>query len=103
MVSNSNEIEIIVEPPKKVVSFKLDVDIIEQIDRLWQSLGYRSRSEFLREAVLFYIQYLQRGGAVAGSLAEQNSPDQQDIGDIDLEELSRDIKSVVSNIAGLRG
>jgi len=56
----NEEIYIIVESPKKVVSFKLDVDIIAQIDEVWPQLGYQSRSQFLREAVLFYLQYVQR-------------------------------------------
>lgn len=42
--------------PKKVVSIKLEYDIINEIDEVWRKLGYRSRSEFIREAILYYIQ-----------------------------------------------
>ncbi len=49
---------IIVPPgsPKKVVSIKLEVDIIREIDEVWRKLGYSSRSEFIREAILYYAQ-----------------------------------------------
>jgi len=49
---------IIVSPgsPKKVVSIKLEVDIIREIDEVWKKLGYSSRSEFIREAILYYAQ-----------------------------------------------
>jgi metal-responsive CopG/Arc/MetJ family transcriptional regulator len=49
---------IIVPPgsPKKVVSIKLEVDIIREIDEVWKKLGYSSRSEFIREAILYYAQ-----------------------------------------------
>ncbi len=53
-------IEVIVTPPKKVVSVKLDVDIIEQMDKVWREYGYSSRSEFIREAILFYMMYLSQ-------------------------------------------
>ncbi|HIP85198.1 MAG TPA: ribbon-helix-helix protein, CopG family [Pyrodictium sp.] len=56
---NSDYIDVVLSPAKKVVSIKLDVDIIEELDKLWRKLGYNSRSEFIREAILFYMQYMQ--------------------------------------------
>jgi len=56
---NSDYIDVVLPPTKKVVSVKLDVDIIEELDKLWKKLGYNSRSEFIREAILFYMQYVQ--------------------------------------------
>jgi len=56
---DSDYIDVVLPPTKKVVSVKLDVDIIEELDRLWKKLGYNSRSEFIREAILFYMQYVQ--------------------------------------------
>jgi len=55
--SDDNSIEVIQPEVKKVVSVKLDVELIEQLDRCWRRHGYRSRSEFIREAILFYMQY----------------------------------------------
>ena len=49
---------VITGSPKKVVSIKLDVDLINEIDRVWQRLGYSSRSEFIREAILYYLQHV---------------------------------------------
>jgi metal-responsive CopG/Arc/MetJ family transcriptional regulator len=48
--------DIVIPSPKKVVSIKLEVDLLEEIDRLWRSLGYTSRSEFIREALIYYMQ-----------------------------------------------
>ncbi len=58
----SDVFEIIVTPPKRVVSVKLDIDTIELIDRIVQEYGYASRSEFIREAIYFYIAFLSRKG-----------------------------------------
>lgn len=62
-MGGSRDIDIIVSSPKKVVSVKLDVEIIDEIDRVWRSLGYSNRSEFLREAILFYLQFVKKRGA----------------------------------------
>ena len=53
-----SQFELIVTPPKKVVSVKLDVDTIELLDRIVSEYGYSSRSELIREAIYFYIAYL---------------------------------------------
>ncbi|BES81354.1 hypothetical protein PABY_09210 [Pyrodictium abyssi] len=60
-----NVFDVPVSPPKKVVSVKLEVDIIEEMDRIWRSLGYASRSEFIREAILYYMQVVMSSQAVA--------------------------------------
>jgi len=76
---NSDYIDVVLSPTKKVVSVKLDVDIIEELDRLWRKLGYNSRSEFIREAILFYMQYVQerletKRAENTGKLAQQKLP-----------------------------
>ncbi len=40
---------------KKVVSVKIEERLLEEIDRAWRELGYGSRSEFIREAVIYYM------------------------------------------------
>ncbi|NOZ88726.1 MAG: ribbon-helix-helix protein, CopG family [Crenarchaeota archaeon] len=57
---DSKGFDIIVSSPKKVVSIKLEVELIHEIDAVWQKLGYRSRSEFLREAILYFLQVAPR-------------------------------------------
>jgi len=76
---NSDYIDVVLPPTKKVVSVKLDIDIIEELDRLWKKLGYNSRSEFIREAILFYMQYVQeklkaRKTENTNKLAQQKLP-----------------------------
>ena len=56
----SNIIDVPVPSPKKVVSVKLEVELVEEIDRVWRMLGYSSRSEFIREAILYYMQIATR-------------------------------------------
>jgi len=75
---NSDYIDVVLPPTKKVVSVKLDVDIIEELDKLWKKLGYNSRSEFIREAILFYMQYVQekldKKAGDTNRLAQQKLP-----------------------------
>ncbi len=40
---------------KKVVSVKIEERLLEEIDDTWRALGYGSRSEFIREAVIYYM------------------------------------------------
>ncbi len=74
-MSGDRDIDIIVSSPKKVVSVKLDVEIIDEIDRVWRSLGYSNRSEFLREAILFYLQFVKRRGAAVSSAIQGRGPE----------------------------
>jgi len=97
-----NEIDIVVESPKKVVSFKLDVDIIAKIDEVWPRLGYRSRSQFLREAVLFYLQYIQTNFIERTErevpLASEDEPDGLEAGE-SIEEIVDELKSLVKTVS----
>ncbi|AEM39348.1 hypothetical protein Pyrfu_1490 [Pyrolobus fumarii 1A] len=40
---------------KKVVSVKMESSLVEELDRVWQELGYTSRSQFIREAIVYYM------------------------------------------------
>ncbi len=53
---HGEDFDLVIPSPKRVVSIKLEIDLIEEIDRLWRSLGYTSRSEFIREAIIYYMQ-----------------------------------------------
>lgn len=53
------EFEVISIPPTKVVSIKLPVDVIDLVDELWRKFGFKSRSEFIREAIIFYATMLE--------------------------------------------
>jgi len=57
---NNGILDIPVPSPKRVVSVKLEVELIEEIDRVWRMLGYNSRSDFIREAILYYMQIAMR-------------------------------------------
>jgi|GEM_PF-6077396 len=100
-MENVDEIFIVVESPKKVVSFKLDVDIIAQIDEVWPRLGYRSRSQFLREAVLFYLQYVQKRlrEHKEAPVEDETSINAADTSVEDVEGLVSELKSLVQVIA----
>ena len=43
------------QPRKRVVSVKLEETLVEMLDDLWRSLGYQNRSEFIREAIVWYM------------------------------------------------
>ncbi|MET1102181.1 MAG: ribbon-helix-helix domain-containing protein [Pyrodictiaceae archaeon] len=50
--------DIIIVPPKRVISVKLEAELVNLLDRIWREYGYSSRSEFIREAIMYYIQFL---------------------------------------------
>lgn len=54
------EIEV---PMTKVVTVRLDYDLLQAIDRAWRALGYSNRSEFIRDALSHYLAYLAGGGS----------------------------------------
>ncbi len=58
-VGNNDVFEIRVTPPKKVVSVKIDVDLLHEIDKVWRELGYKSRSQFIIEAIIYYMQVVK--------------------------------------------
>ncbi len=73
------EFEVLVTPPKKVVSVKLDADLVDLVDKFWRMYGYRSRSEFIREAILFFIAHLGRrdeAGAHQARATKRLDPDE---------------------------
>lgn len=41
------------------ISFKLEEELLKQIDEAVKSLGYSNRSELIRDAILEYISYLE--------------------------------------------
>jgi|ECHnycMinimDraft_1075156.scaffolds.fasta_scaffold00048_20 metal-responsive CopG/Arc/MetJ family transcriptional regulator len=41
------------------ISFKLDEEKINMIDKLAKEFGYTTRSDFLREAIRQYVEYLK--------------------------------------------
>ncbi|MET1128953.1 MAG: ribbon-helix-helix domain-containing protein [Thermoproteota archaeon] len=64
--------------PKKVVSVKLEVEIVDEMDKLWRALGYSSRSDFIREAILAYMQLLKNSTTLSTSskeAADEEAPD----------------------------
>jgi len=59
--TRSTIIEIDIGYPK-VVSVKLDMALLKEIDELCRQLNYRSRSEFIREALRLYVNLLKLKG-----------------------------------------
>jgi Arc/MetJ-type ribon-helix-helix transcriptional regulator len=83
-----SEFEILVTPPKKVISIKLDADLIDIMDSVWKRYGYSSRSEFIREAILFFIAFLgQHERPRKARLPDENALD-------DLERALEDLEDV---------
>lgn len=85
MAAGDGGIDVIIVPPKKVVSVKLDADLIAEIDRLWRKHGYQSRSDFIREAILCYIQLLS--SREARGAGETRGEEEVGEGDEDVREL----------------
>ena len=48
----------------KIVTLKMPEPLVLLIDSLSRKLGYSSRSEFIREAVRYYVEHLIRQGMV---------------------------------------
>jgi len=44
----------------RVISIKLDEDMVRDIDTIYRKHNYRSRSELIREALLLYTELLKR-------------------------------------------
>lgn len=51
---------------QKIVSIKLDQRLLEHIDEMWRKAGYRSRSDFIREAIKAYMEMLQTRNTMEG-------------------------------------
>jgi metal-responsive CopG/Arc/MetJ family transcriptional regulator len=43
----------------KVISLKLDIETFNEIEQLYKKFNYKSRSEFIRDAIQFYIKALK--------------------------------------------
>jgi predicted DNA-binding protein len=43
----------------KVISLKLDIETYNEVEQLYKKFNYRSRSEFIRDAIEFYIKVLK--------------------------------------------
>jgi predicted DNA-binding protein len=43
----------------KVISLKLNIETYNEIEQLYKKFNYRSRSEFIRDAIEFYIKVLK--------------------------------------------
>ena len=43
----------------KVISLKLNVETYNEVEQLYKKFNYRSRSEFIRDAIEFYIKVLK--------------------------------------------
>jgi predicted DNA-binding protein len=43
----------------KVISIKLDIETYNEVEQLYKKFNYRSRSEFIRDAIEFYIKVLK--------------------------------------------
>lgn len=46
----------------KIMSVKLEIEFIQKIDNLWKKYGYKSRSDFIRDALAFYLNKLKSKG-----------------------------------------
>ena len=40
---------------KRVVSVKLEETLLAMLDEVWRSFGYQNRSQFIREAIIWYM------------------------------------------------
>ena len=43
----------------KVISLKLNIETYNEVEQLYKKFNYRSRSEFIRDAIEFYIKVLK--------------------------------------------
>jgi metal-responsive CopG/Arc/MetJ family transcriptional regulator len=57
MVNKNSYIELDIETTK-VISVKLSLDIINELDKMVRKHNFKSRSEFIREALNLYIKLL---------------------------------------------
>ncbi len=60
-INRSNVIELDITFTK-VVSVKLDIKLLKEIDELYKAFGYRTRSELIREALLLHLSLLKKCG-----------------------------------------
>jgi len=48
------------------ISFKLDRDLVKRLDQVASRAGYRSRSQFVRDAIEVYLAALEAAGQAPG-------------------------------------
>lgn len=53
----SFELEI---PLTKVISIKIDTEMLKETDFIYRKRGFKSRSEFIREAIAIYLELLKK-------------------------------------------
>ncbi len=80
--------ELPAESRKKVVSVKMEETLIYELDRLWRQLGYSSRSEFIREAIVYYMMIVRAVRQSGLCLCERSSPGARSLEDILAESVS---------------
>ena len=80
--------ELPAESRKKVVSVKMEETLIYELDRLWRSLGYQSRSEFIREAIVYYMMIVRAVRQSGLCLCECSRPGAKSLEDILAESIS---------------
>jgi len=47
-------------PLTKVISIKIDTETLKEADFIYRRRGFKSRSEFIREAIAIYIELLKK-------------------------------------------
>ena len=56
----NSDIVLIIPPPKKTICVKIDQDLLDFVDRVVRELGYETRSDFFREAIIYYAQIVEK-------------------------------------------
>lgn len=60
MRSNNHRVIEIEIPLTKVISIKIDAETLREADMVYKLKGFKSRSEFIREAIALYVELLKR-------------------------------------------
>lgn len=47
-------------PLTKVISIKIDAEMLKETDFIYRKRGFKSRSEFIREAIVVYLEILKK-------------------------------------------
>jgi metal-responsive CopG/Arc/MetJ family transcriptional regulator len=55
----------------KTITLRVPKNINELLEKTYRSLGYPSKSELIRDAVLEYIEYIERSNALNAELSEE--------------------------------
>ena len=60
---SSESFELDVKIPR-VVSIKLEQGALKRLDAAWKKAGYKSRSDFIRDAIKIYIELLEEASGL---------------------------------------